>query len=125
MALLICAFTAWSAEREEVYRVLAQAAQMQGEGYLRVREQIVKQGEGVLPILREAAEDAKLTWQERLAARIAYERILRGEEIEALRFHDWGSYPPYQARVHHKAGPSFEMGDYVVPKLVEAEVWYY
>lgn len=124
-AILMCAWTAWSAEREEVYGLLAQAAQMQGEEYLRVREQIVQQGEGVLATLREAAEDAKLTWQERLAARIAYERIVRGEEIEALRFHDWGSYPPYLERLTHVAGPSIKMGDHVVPKLIEAGVWYY
>ncbi len=85
--LLMFAMQAWAGNREEVHGRLAEAAGAWGEEYRACRARLEAMGEAVGPMLRAAAEDKVLTWQQRLMARIIYERITRGEEIKALRFH--------------------------------------
>ncbi len=125
LILAVFACSAFGMDREQVDRLLSQAADAQGKEYLQLRARLAEAGEAALPLLREVAQDGQRTWQQRLTARILYERILRGDENEALRFHNWASYPPYQERWQPVTGPSSNMHQYVVPKLQEAGLWYY
>ena len=123
--LTVVATSAWGLDRQQVDGLLAQAAQSQGKKYLEARTELLRLDEKAVLLLREAAEDSKLSWQQRLVARIVVERITRGEELDAVRFHHWTSYPPYQQRWQPVVGPSGNMAPFVVPKLREAALWYY
>ena len=85
--LLPC-FT-WGIERAKLDHMLIAAASNQGAAYLVARNAIVEQGTNALPILDRLTVEKDLSWQQRLVARICYERILRGAEIEGLRHCDW------------------------------------
>jgi len=140
-AILIMVFltaTGWAVERGEVERLVKQAAEAEIPqwdppwGYLEAREKLERMGEEVHGILREMAEDSKLSWQQRLVARIVVERMERGEEIRALQFHNWGQYPEFRGepdewkkeKVPGSARVS-RMGPVVVRRMKEIGVWYY
>ena len=145
--LLPC-FT-WGIERAKLDHMLIAAASNQGSAYLADRNAIINLGTNALPMLAQAGCDKTLIWQQRLLARICYERITRGNEILSLRENDWRSYPPYlpldqqmaleasqtNASVNSKPTkkmnkptfwtPAGEMRIYVMPKCVEFRLWYY
>ena len=149
---LLCLFPllVQSMDRNQLDKVLATAAVAQPEVYIEIRTTIGDLGTDALPLLAQAGNDATLSWQQRLVARICYERIARSNDIVALRQHDWRAYPPYSAPqaklVFHKnkagkivssdvqpsgakltsiMGPQTDMGPFVVPKCRDAGLWYY
>ena len=79
-----------------------------------------------MPLLAKAAVDQELSWQQRLTARICYERIQRGDDIEALRRYDWREHPDFNVEWQRSmVGPGYKMYDLVVSRLVELGLWYY
>lgn len=137
-------------ERAQLDKMLAGAATAQSNAYIEARATIAGLGTSALPMLAQAGSDATLSWQQRLVARICYERIERADAIAALCHHDWRAYPPYSApraklilhtnevgksvssevqppgaRFTSILGPQTDMGQYVVPKCQEAGLWYY
>ncbi len=137
-------------ERAQLDTMLAVAATAQSNAYIEARAAIVNLGTNALPMLAQAGTDATLSWQQRLVARICYERIERADAIAALRRHDWLAYPPYKPKEHGRlvikplpdgthvtevqppgaslmpvTGRSPLMGDYVVPECQKAGLWYY
>jgi hypothetical protein len=78
--------------------LIRSAAKTGGPTYIERRDAIVALGETALPWLAEMADDESASWQERLTARICFERIARGDEIRELLEHDWQQYPPYRPR---------------------------
>jgi hypothetical protein len=130
--------------------MLTAAVTAQSNAYIEARATITNLGTNALPMLGQAACDATLSWQQRLVARICYERIARGAEIGILCHYDWRVYPPYSAprgklifhtnqvgtivssevqppggRFTSILGPQTDMGQYVVPKFRAAGLWYY
>jgi hypothetical protein len=143
-------FSAMAVEYDTLTTLLANAAVAQSNAYIEVRTTIVDFGTNAIPSLAQAAVDQDLSWQQRLSARICYEHVERGDEIEALRRYDWRSYPPYSApipkiifhtnevgkivssEVHPSnavfrsiLGPQVDMEQYVVPECRKSGLWYY
>jgi hypothetical protein len=143
-------FTVWGIDRVELHQMLLATATNQGPAYLAARNAIIGMDAKVLPLLVSASHDRDLSWQQKLAARICYERMSRGDEIQALREHDWLSYPPYlpldqlmaleTSQTNSGANvqrittrgrnsilwtPAGEMRKYVMPKCKELGLWYY
>jgi len=117
---------AWGIDREQLDAMLQTAATNQGPDYLAARNAIANDGTNALPTLAQAGCDAHLSWQQRLVARIAYERIVRGKEIDALRSYDWRTHPGYDAKwVQNQSGPERRMSAFVIPDLRGAGLWYY
>ena len=117
---------ALAVDQIELNAMLETAATNQGGAYLAARNIVVSSGTNILPQLGRAAVDGKLPWQNRLAARICYERILRQPEIVALTKTNWYAHPKCNPRwemLH--AGPETEMWKVVVPDLRDVGLWYY
>jgi hypothetical protein len=137
-------------ERDQLDKMLTAAVTAQSNAYIEARATITNLGTNALPMLAQAGNDATLSWQQRLVARIGYERIQRADAIDALCHHDWRAYPPYSAphakmifltnevgkivssevqppgaRFTSVLGPQTDMGQYVIPKCREAGLWYY
>jgi|GEM_PF-1293479 len=113
-------------EAEELRPLLSAAATNRCTAYLSARGEILSLGTNALPALGRCAADAVLTWQERLVARICYERIARKEDIEYLLSYDWRADTGYDKRWEKNiVGPSFKLGTIVVPKCREVGLWYY
>ena len=113
-------------DREQLNVMLTAAATTQGKAYLEARDPIVKLGQDAKPLLVQAATDASLTWQQRLVARICYERMTRAADIEALRRYDWRTHPQYDKQWEMCiVGPGVRLGTIVVPKCTETGLWYY
>jgi hypothetical protein len=127
--ILICGLAAVSAAAGEDSRfrdMLASAATNRGNAYLEARAEILAPGTNALPALGRCAVSADLTWQQRLVARICYERLVRGADIEALRVYNWSADPGYNKEWEKSiVGPGFKMGSIVVPKCREVGLWYY
>jgi hypothetical protein len=126
--LLLCLlpFSVQALDRPQLDKMLAVAATATGQPYLEARKGILDLGKDVLPLLVQAATDSKLTWQQRLVARICYERISRGADIEALRQYDWRTHPQYDKRWEGDiVGVKRNLGKIAVPKCVELGLWYY
>ena len=81
-------FSAMAIEYDTLTTLIANAAVAQSNAYIEVRSTIVDFGTNAIPSLAQAAVDQDLSWQQRLTARICYEHIERGGEIEALRRYD-------------------------------------
>lgn len=106
--------------------MLASAATNRGSAYLEVRTAILAPGTNALPSLGRCAVASDMTWQQRLVARICYERITRGADFEALWAYDWRTDKSYDKKWEQLiVGPSFKMGSIVVPKCREVGLWYY
>jgi hypothetical protein len=126
--LLLCflPFSVQALDRPQLDKLLASAAAITGKGYLETRNGILDLGKDALSLLAQAAADSKLTWQERLVARICYERMTRGEEIEALRRYDWRSHSHYDKQWEMSiVGARIRLGTIVTPTCVENGLWYY
>lgn len=126
--LLFCLLpvAAQALDRPQLDKLLASAASVRGQSYLEARRAILDLGKDASPLLTQAASDPKLRWQQRLVARICYERTFRGDEIEALRRYDWRKHPQYDKRWEMSiVGARIRLGTIAVPKLVDAGLWYY
>jgi hypothetical protein len=118
--------TAMAVDQNTLDAAVTVAAKANGEAYLEARRTIVNFGTNVLPLLAKTARDDRRTWQEQLVARISYERLSRGEEIEALRNYDWRTDPRYDKRwEQYIIGPVAELGMIAIPKCIETGLWYY
>jgi hypothetical protein len=126
--LLLCLvpFTVHGLNRPEIDKLLATAATAKGQPYLDARQAVLDLGTNALPLLAQAAVDAGRTWQQRLVARIFYERITRGADIESLRRYDWRTHPQYDKEWERNIlGVGFSLGKVAVPKCAEVGLWYY
>jgi hypothetical protein len=126
--LLFCLLplTAGALDRVQIDHMLISAAAAKGKSYIEARQNIIDLGTEALPLLAQAATDPKLTWQQRLVARICYEKMTRGEDIEALRRYDWRTHPQYDKQWEKViVGVKVRLGTIVIPKSVEAGLWYY
>lgn len=126
LLLAILPLAALAVDQTELNAMLGTAATNQGASYLAQRNAVVNLGTKILPQLGRAAVDGSLPWQNRLAARICYERILRQPEIVALTKTNWYAHPKSNPRwemLH--AGPETEMWKVVVPDLRDIGLWYY
>ena len=113
-------------EREKLNSMLAAAAGAQSNAYLEARQAILDLGSDVLSALAQAAVDPALTWQQRLVARISYERIARGADIEKLRRYDWRRHPDYHRRWEEDIlGASAYLEKIIMPTCKEYGLWYY
>ena len=129
MIYMICGLAAVCVAAGDDVRLngmLASAATNRGNAYLEARAQILALGTNALPALRRCAIAADLPWQQRLVARICYERLVRFADIEALRTYNWSSDPGYNKEWEKSiVGPGLKMGSIVVRKCKETGVWYY
>ena len=124
--LLLVPIAAWSTENRGFTTMLSTAVTNQGPAYLLARNAIVEHGTNALPILGQLAVENDLSWQQRLIARICYERILRGAEIEGLRHCDWRKQPGYDARWESSmAGPGLRMTEIALRHLESKGLFYY
>ena len=107
--------------------LIAEASVKREAAYVEIRDKIVQLGADVLPILGVAAVDESLPWQQRLVARICYERIEQKEVIERILKMDWynhsGVKPEWNGRI---IGPEGGIAaNLVKPEIQEAGLWYY
>jgi hypothetical protein len=93
--LLVTTLPLWAESGTDLSERLRGAADFTAREYQEERDALVKQGPEILPRLYPLATDPATDWKIQLMARIVYERIQRGKEIEAVLRHDWLSYPPY------------------------------
>ena len=143
--LFLLPFVALGIERVELENMLATAATNQRSAYLLARNSILDLGTNTLFMLAKASSDEKLSWQQRLIARVCFERLTRDNEIRSLRENDWLSYPPYRTVGNETASnnlsvversatqhlhaimwrPAQDMRMPVVQKCKELGLWYY
>lgn len=113
-------------EYDELAQMVGKTTKVKGTEYLKLRDAVVALGKPVLPLLAQAAYDANLTWQQRLLARICYEKIVRGEDIDELRHYDWWKDPNFNEEWSaFITGPVVGLGTIVSPKCSEMGLWYY
>jgi hypothetical protein len=113
-------------DRDQIDKMLTAAVTAQSNAYIEARATITNLGTNALPMLAQAGNDATLSWQQRLVARIGYERIERTHAIETLRSRDWRKYPGYDPRWERSmVGPGVKMFELVVPVLTKEGLWYY
>jgi len=113
-------------DRAELDCLLARAAAAQGTNYLAIRADLLAPGTNALPLLAAAAVDAGLDWRQRLVARIGYERIVRGADIERFRRLEWHKEPgfdPAWSRSH--AGPGLRMEQLAITRFRQFGLWFY
>jgi hypothetical protein len=123
---LLLPLTAFGIERGQLDKLLAEAASKNGTAYIEARNAITNLGANALVMLAQAGTDAALPWQQRLVARIGYERIVRGTEIEALRRYNWRDQPGYDREWEKSVtGPGWKMTGLAVPQFTEVGLWYY
>ena len=147
---LLWPLAAFALERGALDKMLAAAAASQSNAYIEARTRILTLGTNALPLLAEASGDRGLLPEQRLVARICYERLARSNDLAELREHDWHTYPPYQPKPHGRleikvlpdgthtseiqppganlvpvTGRSSLMGAYVIPECQRAGLWYY
>ncbi len=124
-AVVFLAFgMAYGAGQTDFSHMIRSAAESSGATYIVRRDAVVALGETALPWLAEAATDESLTWQERLTARICFERIAREDDIRELLGHDWQQHPNYQGGLVHIVGRHVGMGQYVRPEMRKTGLWY-
>ncbi len=128
MLLLLCfvPLTVQALDRPQLDKMLATAVSAKGRPYLEARQAVLDLGTNALPLLAQAATDPALTWQQRLVARICYERMTRGADIEALRRYDWRANPQYNKKWEDNIlGARVHLGEIAIPKCIDAGLWYY
>jgi len=113
-------------ERAQIDRLLNVACTNQGSAYIATRDELVSLSTKALPLLAQAGVDTTRSWQERLMARVVYERIARGKDIAAVRGHDWRMHPGYDVKWEGSImGPGWKMRQLVIPFLIREGLWYY
>jgi len=117
---------AFALEQKDLMPLIENASTNKGRAYLEARDKIVEYGSDVIPILAEIAVDGTLPWQQRLATRIAYERIERIKDIKKIIETDWYAHPKFDKEWNMLLpGPEGRMHDMVESDLKETGLWYY
>ena len=103
---------------------LREAVEADGPAYVAIRDRLV--ADANTNDLYRASSDTALDWKDRLVARIALERKLRGADIEALRRYDWRKDPeaPEPMKIS-AAGLSYSMESTIRERFHVAGLWYY
>jgi len=115
-----------AAERRQLMPFIEEAATKRESAYLEVRNKILEHGTNTLPVLAELAVDETLPWQQRLTARICYERIERGKEIKKLLETDWYAHPKIDPQWSIPiVGPEAHIAGLVRDEVKEVGLWYY
>ena len=123
---LIMAVNVFALERKDVMPLIEEASGKRESAYVEVRNRIVGYGTNAIPILGSVAVDESLPWQQKLIARICYERIEREKEIKKILETDWYKHPNFNPRWNeYLGGPEGRMHDMVETDLKEAGLWYY
>jgi len=114
-------------QRAEIVRLLIEtAATATGKAYVETRDEILVYGKDYHALLAEIAVDETLPWQQRLVARICYERIERKKDIEQLLETDWYSHPDFNPEWRLLLpGPIGPMTKLVHTDVQKAGLWYY
>ncbi len=127
--ILICGLAAVNGiagDDSKLFGLLATAATNRCATYLEARAEILAPGTNALPALGRCAVASDMTWQQRLVARICYERLSRGADIDALRAYDWRTDKGYDKRwEQYITGPSAKLGTIIVPKCRVVGLWHY
>lgn len=124
--LYLFPLAAWGIDRHEIDAMLTTTATSQTSAYLVARNAIVNLGTNALPMLVRAGTDESACWQHRLVARICYEHIVRGGEIDALRQYDWRAHSGYNANWEKDmVGPGGRMTTLAVQHFAKVGLWYY
>ena len=126
--LLVVGMTAniFALEQAELLPLIKEASQKNGDVYVKARDKIVGYGTNAIPILGTVAVNETFSWQERLTARICYERIERKEDIEKLLAIDWYNHPDFDPSWNEFiTGPEGCMALIVTPEMKKAGLWYY
>ena len=127
--LLICGLAAtvsFAEDDNKLHGLLVAAATNRYVAYLEARADILALGTNSLLAIGRSAVNKRLTWQERLVARICYERLVRGVDIGALRTYDWRTDPGYDKNWERDiVGPGLKTATLAVQKIYEIGLWYY
>jgi len=124
--LIMMTANAFAVEKKELIPLIKEASIKQESAYLEARNKIVEYGTNALPLLAWFAVDETLPWQQRLVARICYERIEREKEITKLLETDWYKHPKFNPEWNeYLGGPEGHMYGMVVADFKEAGLWYY
>ncbi len=103
---------------------LREAAESDGPAYVAIRDRIA--ADTSTNVLYRASSDPALDWKDRLVARIALERKLRGADIKALRRYAWRKDPEARRpRESSVAGPAVDDAVMVKRRMNAAGLWYY
>lgn len=128
LALLICLCPGLCCglERDGLDNLLAAAAGAEGKAYISARQTILDLGTNALPALAQVATAIKSSWQQRLVARICYERMTSENDISALRSYNWLKDPRFDASwIKDHAGPQYGMSTLAKAVLTDRGLWYY
>lgn len=126
LSICLVANVGFCFERAQLDTLIQAAATNCGPEYLAARVAITSACAQSPGFLMEAANDKARTWQHRLVARIAYERIFRGQDIEALRNYNWEKDPAFEAKWLNKiVGPIEGVRSIAIPEMVQYGLWYY
>jgi len=126
IAFLVSPLTALSQSPVDLNKLLENASATNGAAYLAVRDAIVQLGMKGLPVLAKAASNPYSSWHQRLIARICYERIVRGKDIDNLRSYDWRNDPRYHKYWEtYIEGGSLDMDSMASQVFKEFGLWYY
>lgn len=98
---LAASLQCFCSEPVNISDLLERMVEVKGSEYLSLRNKITSIGEDALPKLEQVISDKSACWRRQLAARICYERILMGSEIELFIDRDWNGMvferlPSYQ-----------------------------
>jgi len=124
---LFATLNTFALERKELMPLIEQASTKREAAYVEMRNKIVEYGTDVLPLLADLAVDESLPWQQRLVARICYERIERKEDIENLLATDWYKHPNFDPNWGLVImGPEGGIiANLVMPEIRRLGLWYY
>ena len=121
---LACVCLAGSDSDAVLRKQLREAAESDGPEHVAIRDRIV--ADTSTNELYRASSDPALDWKDRLVARIALERKLRGADIEALRRYAWRKDPEARRpRESSVAGPAVDDAVMVKRRMNAAGLWYY
>ena len=126
LALCIFPQLCLAVDQGQLNAMLLIAGKAQSNQYIEARQKILSLGANIEPLLLESGTNDKLTWQQRLVARICYERSKKGEEIAAFRRYDWRKHPQYNKKWEENIiGPIFYLNKIAVSKCEDMGFWYY
>lgn len=126
LSLCFVATVGLGVERTQLDVMLQTAATNSGPAYLVARTALTNACVLHPTMLATAATDTSLTWQQRLAARIAYERLVREPDIAALRVFNWQTHPLYDVKWEMCiVGPYEGIRTIAIPEITRCGLWYY
>jgi len=126
--VLVTVMTAnvFAVERQQLMPLIEEASTNREATYVEARDKVVAFGTNALPLLAELAIDETISWQQRLAARICYERIERKEDIKKFLSTDWHSHPKIDpSKMLAITGPEGYLAGLAEADMKEIGLWYY